>query len=188
MQDRKGRLEPRQLVGRRANEHVARKEAVPGAVGDHPHRQPVFRIGAGVEVLDEQLAALQVGEQALVQAGELLGRDRLVDLAPVHRVLGARLLDDVFVARGAAGEETGRDREAAARGELALAPPHGVLVEHRRGLVPVHGPEVVHALPVEAEAALLSGHRIVFFIERFLLLRPGLFWHRTIPAQVSAVP
>jgi hypothetical protein len=39
----------------------------------------------------------------------------------------------------------------------------------------VHGPEVVHALPVEAEAALLSGHRIVFFIERFLLLRPGPF-------------
>jgi hypothetical protein len=30
-----------------------------------------------------------------------------------------------------------------------------------------------HALPVEAEAALLSGHRIVFFIERFLLLPLG---------------
>ena len=58
--------------------------------------------------------------------------------------------------------------------EFALAAPDGVLVEHRRGLVPVHGPEVVHALPVEPEAALCSGHRIVLFIERFLLLRPGL--------------
>ena len=37
---------------------------------DHPHRQPVFRIGAGIEILDEQLAALQVGEHPLVQAGE----------------------------------------------------------------------------------------------------------------------
>jgi hypothetical protein len=55
-----------------------------------------------------------------------------------------------------------------------------MLVEHRRGLVPVHGPEVVHALPVEAETALLPGHRIVFFIERFLLLRPGLFGTRNI--------
>jgi hypothetical protein len=34
----------------------------------------------------------------------------------------------------------------------------------------VRGPEVVHALPVEAEAALFCGHWIVFFIERFLLL------------------
>jgi hypothetical protein len=29
---------------------------------------------------------------------------------------------------------------------------------------------VVHALPVKAEAALFCGHRIVFSIERFLLL------------------
>src|SRR5437868_1997427 len=64
---------------------------------------------AGVKVLDEQLAALEVGEQALVQAGELVGRDRLVDLAPCYRVFGARLLDDVFVPRGAAGEGPGRD-------------------------------------------------------------------------------
>src|SRR2546429_4988744 len=48
-----------------------------------------------------------------------------------------------------------------------------MFVKYWRGLVPVHGAEVVHALPVEAEAALLSGHRIAFFIERFLLLRPG---------------
>jgi hypothetical protein len=51
----------------------------------------------------------------------------------------------------------------------------------------VHGAEVVHALPVEAEAAVLSGHRIVFFIERFLLMRLGLS-ARAIPAQASAVP
>jgi hypothetical protein len=40
---------------------------------------------------------------------------------------------------------------------------------------------MVHALPVEAEAALFSGHRIVFFIERFLLLRPGRFASTTLP-------
>ena len=42
--------------------------------GDDPHRQAVFRVGAGVEVLHEQLAALQIGEHALVQAGELRRR------------------------------------------------------------------------------------------------------------------
>jgi hypothetical protein len=40
---------------------------------------------------------------------------------------------------------------------------------------------VVHALPVEAEAAVLSGHRIVFFIKSFLLLRSWLF-----STQISA--
>ena len=120
---------------------------------------------------------------------KLLGSDRLVDLAPPHRVLGAGLLDDVLVARRAAGESPGIDREAAAQGELALAAPHGVLVEHRRGLVPMHGPEVVHALPVEPETALRPGHRIVLFIERFLLLaRPGPRHSSAAPAQARAVP
>jgi hypothetical protein len=39
---------------------------------------------------------------------------------------------------------------------------------------------MMHALPVEAEAAVLSSHRIAFFIKRFLLLRPGFFGSRTI--------
>jgi hypothetical protein len=40
---------------------------------------------------------------------------------------------------------------------------------------------MVHALPVEAEAAGLSSHRIAFFIKRFLLLRPGFFGGTTGP-------
>ena len=37
---------------------------------DHPHRQPVVGVGAGIEVLHEQLAALQIGQHALLQAVE----------------------------------------------------------------------------------------------------------------------
>jgi hypothetical protein len=36
-------------------------------------------------------------------------------------------------------------------------------------LVPVHGPEMVHTLPFEPETRLYTGHRIVLFIDRFLL-------------------
>ena len=186
VQDREGRLEPFQLGHRRTDEHVARKQAVPGAVADHPHRQPVGRIGAGIEVLHEQLAPLQIGEHALVQAGEALGRHRLVDLAPPHRVFGSGLLDDVFVARGAPGIGAGIDRKAAAEGELAFAAPDRVLVEHRRRLVPMHGSEMPHALPLEPVPALYRGHRIALVIRRFLLLRTGQ--HRTsAPALIGAV-
>ena len=76
MQDREGGLESGQLVGRRANEHVPGKQAVPGSVGDHPHRQAIGRIGAGVKILDEQLMPLKIGEHALAEALKALGRER----------------------------------------------------------------------------------------------------------------
>ena len=53
------------------DEHVAGEQAVPGLLGDDPHRQPVARVGAGVAVLHEQLAALDVVQQPLVQRVEL---------------------------------------------------------------------------------------------------------------------
>ena len=132
-------------------------------------------------------AALQVGQHALVQAGELRGRDRLVDLAPRHGVLGARLLHDVFVARRPPGKGSSRNRKAAAKGEFAFAPPDRMFAEHRGGLVPVHRAEVVHALPVEPEAAFLCGHPIVLSIKRVVL--PGRASCGPImPRPASAVP
>jgi hypothetical protein len=73
----------------------------------------------------------------------------------------------------AAGIGAGRDREAAAKGEFALAAPDGMLVEDRYRLIPMLRPEVPHALPFEPETTLGPNHGIVFFIERFLLLRPS---------------
>ena len=62
----------------------------------------------------ERAAHSYPDQHALVQAVEPLRSDRLVDRAPPYRVLGAGFLDDVLVPRGAAGEEPGRNREAAA--------------------------------------------------------------------------
>ena len=64
------------------DEHVPREQAVPGLLGDDADRQPVARVGAGVAVLHEELAALDVVEQPLVQRVEVPRLDRPVDLAP----------------------------------------------------------------------------------------------------------
>src|SRR6516162_4938633 len=109
VQDRESGLETFKLLDRRADEHVARKEAVPRAVGNHPDRQAVSRIGPGIEVLDKNLAPLEISEHPLVDALEALGSERLIDLSPPHGVFGAALLDNVLVPRGAAGIETGAD-------------------------------------------------------------------------------
>src|SRR5205823_8265727 len=58
-------------------------------------------------------------------------------------------------------------------GDLALAAPDGVLVEHRCRLVPVLRPEMAHALLFEAEIAPGRGHRIALFIAGSSLARPS---------------
>ena len=46
------------------HEHGAREQAVPGLFGDDADGQAVFRVGAGVAILHEHVAALQEGLQA----------------------------------------------------------------------------------------------------------------------------
>src|SRR5437588_744758 len=78
------------------------------------------RIGAGIEILHEQFAALQISEHPLLQAVEASRVDRLVDGAPPDRVFRAGLVDDVFVARRAAGMPAGIGDKGAPQSELAL--------------------------------------------------------------------
>ena len=59
-----------QLRRGRADEHVAGEQVVPGLLGDHPHLQPVRGVGAGIEVLGEQLAAGNMVDGAAQQPGE----------------------------------------------------------------------------------------------------------------------
>src|SRR5262249_62062911 len=122
----------------------------------------------------------------LVPAGDLTRRPRLVYLAPPYRVFGARLLDDVLVARRAAGKEPGRNRKAAAQGKFTFAALNRTLVQRRRGLVPMHAAEVVQPLPFEPEAALHFGHRIILFTERFLPSRSGAGASQGAPADARA--
>src|SRR5258708_22168936 len=171
VEDGKGRLETGQLRVMRADEHVAGKKAVPRARRHHPHRQAVFRVGAGIEVLDEQLAALKIGQHALVQAGKLSRGDRLVDAAPIDRLVRTGFVDDVFVARAAAGVLAGLDDKGAAKTDLAFAPADGVLVEERHLQVPVHRPEMTHALRFEITGRLWARDPVFRLIQAFLHYR-----------------
>ena len=99
--------------------------------------------------------------------------DRLVDVAPPDRVLRPGLVDDVFVPGRAAGVPPGVDDKAAAKPELALAPPHRMLVEIGRGQVPMHRPEMVHPLRDKAEAGRARRQRFIRLVQAFLHHRPA---------------
>ena len=161
-----------QFGGRWADEHVACEKAVPRRGRDDPHRQPVFGVGAAIEVLDEKLVTLQIGEHALMQAAELRRGNRLIDAAPGNRVVRAGLVDDVLVARATAGVPAGVDDERAAQANLALAPAHRMLVEERHLQVPVHRPQMTHPLLFKAKGRLRARHRVVRLIQGFPPSRP----------------
>jgi hypothetical protein len=93
---------------------------VPGVRGDEPHRHAVRGIGAAEEILDEHLPGIEIGPHIFVQTLEGRGLQPGVFLPP-DLVAPARLLDDEFVLRGAAGVG-GRDgSEGAAVGQHPLA-------------------------------------------------------------------
>src|SRR6202035_5674026 len=104
------------------------EHAVPGAVGDDAHLEPIVRIRAAVHVLDEDLATLEIGGKPPAHAVEDLFGHRLVDVAPPDVGFARRLLDDVFVLWGAAGIGAGAGHEGAAGADEALLSPDGILV------------------------------------------------------------
>jgi hypothetical protein len=77
---------------------------------------------------------LHIGEQRV----EVLRRDRLVHLPPVHVLRDVRILDDELVVRRAARVRRGDRDEGAHVRELALVAADGCWIELRGNEVPVH--------------------------------------------------
>ena len=76
---------------------VLAKSACQGLSVMHAEREPVLGIGAGERIHDVEVACLQMRDDLLAKAVELLLLQRLVDLAPVDPLLGARLANDEAV-------------------------------------------------------------------------------------------
>ena len=91
-------------------EHGAREQAVPGLLGDDADGQAVLGIGAGVAILHEDVAALQVALQARQQRAEVFAGEGPVVLAPPDAVFGGLLADHELVGRGARGVLAGVDQ------------------------------------------------------------------------------
>ena len=120
---------PARSAGGRHDEQIADEQVLPGEFVDEADRQAVFGIGAGVEVLDEELLALQVRDDVAPQHVEVRGVDRLVDLAPPDLRFARRLLDHELVVRRAAGMRAGAADQRPLLREQAFLAPDGVLIE-----------------------------------------------------------
>ena len=101
-------------------QQVADEEAVPGELGDDPHVQPVGGVGAGVEVLDEELAALMCARMSASSAAKCAGAIGAL-FSHQTSAVDRGLADDELVLGAAAGVAAGGDQEGAALAELALA-------------------------------------------------------------------
>ena len=133
VEDERLRLEVGELLLARLDEERLRKERMPGAVGDHAEREPVFRIGAREGVHDVDVVTLEMTEDLVAQTLEAILVEILVDLAPGDPLLAARLPDDVLVVRRAAGVHAGVDDERPALRKLSIPPLQRVHVEKRGG-------------------------------------------------------
>jgi len=114
-----------------AAQHVAVEQRVPGQLGDHAHVEPVRRIGATVEILDEVVAALHVFEHVGVEHVEG-GRVHRLVVVPPDRVFHIRCAHHELVLGRAAGMGAGRNHDRAALADVALAALHGLF--HQLGL------------------------------------------------------
>ena len=134
------------------NEHVAHERHVPRIGQDVADAQAVRRVGAAVEVLHEEVGKrVQVRLHVAEERREVLGREGLVDLAPVHVTLGARLPDDELVVGRAAGVRRRDGDERTHVGEAALAAADRRLDELGGDEVPVHRAGRVKILAGETE-------------------------------------
>ena len=117
---------------------------MPGKLGEDPRLDPVFRIGAAIEVLREQLLAARMRDEIVIQQLEIAWLSLRL---PSHqtRVLGQRIDDRVLVLGAAAGMDAGLGAQRAALHDGGLARADGVLVERGRGEIPVDRGEILEA-------------------------------------------
>ena len=92
---------------RRTDEHCFRKKRVPCRWSHDADWQSVRRIGAGIKILHKAVALPEVTEQCLAQAIGVRLRDGLVDIVPIDRAVGRRLIDDIAILRRAPGVRAG---------------------------------------------------------------------------------
>ena len=141
------------LAPLRADQQRADEQRVPRQLGEHARLDAVFRIGAAIKVLAEELLALGVLEEIVEQDVELLRR-QLAVLLPPDRLLGRLVANDVLVLRRAAGVDTGLGAECAALDDVALVPANRVLIELLGRQIPMDAGQILQAELVRAMGAI----------------------------------
>ncbi len=138
MEDERPRHEVAQRLVGRIDEERLREERVVRVVSDDPDGDPVRRVRAREGVDDVDVVLLEVGDDLLPEAFEVLLGDRVVDVPPPDPAGRLRLAHDELVLRRAPGVAARVDDHRPALGEHGLVPGESVRVQHRGRRVPVH--------------------------------------------------
>ena len=153
------RLEAGEVRRRRHDEQIADEQVLPRELMDEANRQAIFRIGARVEVLHEELLALQVVDDVAPEDVEVRKLDWLVDLAPPDLRFARGFLHHELVVRRAAGMRAGPADERPLLREQAFLPANGMLVERSRGQVEMDGFRALHPVCFESLSHLGRTHK-----------------------------
>ena len=162
-----GRIDDRELRLMRGlridNEQVANEQAVPREFGDNADGEPIFGIGAGKHILDEQVAPLQRAHEVAVQSVEVRFLHRPVHLAPVDVGLARRFPDDKLVIRRPSRVQAGTADQWSLRGDDTFMTADDLFVERGGGEIPTdairHNPQGLQTaavLDLSTHAALLK--------------------------------
>jgi hypothetical protein len=108
--------------------------------GNRAHAHPISGVGTNLAVANEQVAVLQMGNDALADAFERRRLERLIDAAPVDLPFAVRFANDEAVFGRSAGACEGAGDQGAGIGEFAFAAAQGGLDQGRRGEVGGHEP------------------------------------------------
>ena len=130
-------------------EHGARKEAVPGLLGDDADGHGVLGIGPGIAVLHKDVAALQVSLQARQQRAEVFAGERTIVGAPPDALFRGLLAHHKLVGRRARRVLAGVHQHRSQVGQAALGAKHNLLVERGRAQVPVRAPQIHQAVVLQ---------------------------------------
>ena len=149
-----GELRDVRVLGRSVadDEQVAGEQAVPRELVDDTDGHPVFRIGAGVTVLNVDFLACERCEQIAMQRVEMHGLHRPVHLAPCDLSFARRLADHELVVRRSPGVLAREADERAAGGDQPFLAADGFFVQGGGRQVPMH-PIGADALALEAASS-----------------------------------
>ena len=137
----------------RPDQQLADEQRVPGQFGEDPRPDPVFRIGAAVEVLREQFLAARMRDEVLIEQVEVRPGELAVAIPP-DGILGQRIDDGVLVLRRAAGVHAGLRADRTALHDVGLARRDRMFVELRRFQVPVDLGQILETEFVGAVSAV----------------------------------
>jgi len=129
-----------QFIFRWTHKELVCKQGVPGILGNDADGHPVGGIRTAEEVLDKKLTVAQILQNPLEQGGEVLRGKGLIDAAPIHEVVGDRVVHNELVFGTASGARAGGRHDGAIGGEPRLAAQQSGLDQLRHWQIQVRLP------------------------------------------------